>query len=74
MVSKAGKPAEVGIWIGKAAEAYPDNPLVQYQFATFAVNNNNFPQANSAIKKIEDAIGKETPETILLLRENGVCR
>ena len=61
-----GKMDETGKWITKAAEAYPNNPIVQFQFANYAVNTNDFPKATSAIKKIEDAVGKETPETILL--------
>ncbi len=60
-----GKVDEAGVWIIKAAESYPDNPMVQFQYATYAINKDAFTEANVAIETIESKLG-ETPPTVLL--------
>ena len=52
-------------WIRRAAEAYPDNASVQMAFANYALRNGDFPEANSAVKKVEDISG-EIPATLAL--------
>ena len=50
---RTGKQDEAKTWIMNAAEKYGDNPQVQLEVASWAVNEEEFPLASAAIKKAE---------------------
>ena len=52
-------------WAKTAAEKYPSDPLVQVEFANYAVVQENFEAANVAIQKAEQELG-ELPGTVNL--------
>ncbi len=47
-------------WIRKAAEQYPDDDKVQLEFASWALNQEDFPTASAAINRAEQA-SEQTP-------------
>ncbi len=56
---RAGQPDDARKWMTEAATKYAENPQVQAEVASWAVNEEDFPAASAAIKKAE--IGGETP-------------
>ena len=61
---RTGKFDTAKVWIQAAAETYADSPQVQLEVASWAVNEEQFPMANSAIKKAD--VGGETPQSLSL--------
>ena len=61
---RTGKFDTAKVWIQAAAETYADSPQVQLEVASWAVNEEQFPMANSAIKKAE--VKGETPQSLSL--------
>lgn len=43
-------------WIRKSAELYPNDPQVQLEFASWALNREDFPTAGAAVKKAEEVL------------------
>ena len=52
---RSNKPDEGEKWIRTAAQKYPDVPQVQLEFASWAVDKEDFPTASSAIIRAEKA-------------------
>jgi tetratricopeptide (TPR) repeat protein len=53
--SRSGKKDEAEKWIRAAAEKYPNDPQVQLEFASWAIEQEDFPTASSAIIRAEKA-------------------
>ncbi|MEM7456794.1 MAG: tetratricopeptide repeat protein [Planctomycetota bacterium] len=60
-----GRIEEASDWIEKAGGKYPDDAIVQLEFANYCVNEERFPDANKAIAVVEEAI-EESDVTIQL--------
>ena len=55
---RSGKTLEAEKWIRDAASKYQDDPQVQLEFASWAINQEDFPTASSAIVKAEKKDGE----------------
>ena len=59
---RAGKFDTAKVWIQAAAETYVESPQVQLEVANWAVNEEQFPMAISALKKAD--VAGETPQSL----------
>lgn len=57
---RMGKQTESDQWVLKAAEKYPGDERVQLEYASWALNKGDFPEATASIKKAEAASKEST--------------
>lgn len=70
---RTGDSANAEKWIREAASNYADDPQVQLEFASWAVNQEDFPTASSAIVKAEKKAG-ENPFSQNLKGKIAFCK
>jgi predicted Zn-dependent protease len=59
---RTGDIAKTDEWIKKAASAYSDDPVVQMEYANWALGREDFPAASIAVNQVEKSTG-EVPAT-----------